>query len=101
MDTLSLLDLCKRLYYKENKSDREEMRKEFKLLIEKGLKTRIKEIEDREDTKNPLAAELPKDGKQFGELEARHLPCPGMINKLINERLIPDFSKLPNVNLKH
>jgi hypothetical protein len=39
------------------------MRKEFKSLIEKGLKARIKETENRESTKKPLAAELPKGGK--------------------------------------
>jgi hypothetical protein len=39
------------------------MRKEFKLLIEKGLKARIKETEDREDTKKSLTAKLPKGGK--------------------------------------
>jgi hypothetical protein len=39
------------------------MRKEFKLLTEKGLKTRIKEIEGRESIKKSLAAELPKGGK--------------------------------------
>ena len=63
MDVLSLLDLCKRLCYKENKSDWEEMPKKFKLLIEKRLKARIKETESRENTKKPLAAELFKDGK--------------------------------------
>jgi hypothetical protein len=39
------------------------MRKEFKLLTEKGLKTRIKETEGREDTKKSLTAELFKGGK--------------------------------------
>jgi hypothetical protein len=77
------------------------MRKEFKLLIKKGLKTRIKETEDREGTKKSLAVELSKGGKQSGELEARHLPCLGMVNKLTNKRLIPDFSELPDVSLKH
>jgi hypothetical protein len=37
------------------------MRKEFKLLIKKELKARIKEIEGREGIKKPLAAKLPKD----------------------------------------
>jgi hypothetical protein len=75
--------------------------KKFKLLIEKGLKTRTKEIEGRESIKKSLAAELSKGGEQFGELEARHLPCLGMINKSANERSIPDFLELPDVNLKH
>jgi hypothetical protein len=39
------------------------MRKKFKLLIEKGLKARIKEIEGREGTKKPLTAKLPKGGE--------------------------------------
>jgi hypothetical protein len=39
------------------------MRKEFKLLIKKGLKARIKEIEGRESIKKPLAVELFKGGK--------------------------------------
>jgi hypothetical protein len=39
------------------------MRKEFKLLIKKGSKIRIKEIESRDSTKKPLATELPKGGK--------------------------------------
>jgi hypothetical protein len=77
------------------------MRKEFKLLIEKRLKARIKETEGRENIKKSLAAELFKGGKQSGESEARHLPCPGMVNKLINERLIPDSSELSNVSLKY
>jgi hypothetical protein len=63
MDVLNLLDLYKRLCYKENKLDCEEMRKEFKLLIEKGLKIRIKETEGREGTKKSLAAELSKGGE--------------------------------------
>jgi hypothetical protein len=61
------------------------MRKEFKLLIKKGLKARIKETESREGTKKSLTAELFKDGKQSSELEARHLLYSGMVNKLINE----------------
>jgi hypothetical protein len=77
------------------------MRKEFKLLIEKRSKTRIKETEGREDTKKSLAAKLSKNGKQSSESEPRHLPCLGMINKLTNKRLIPDSSEFPNVNLKH
>jgi hypothetical protein len=77
------------------------MRKEFKLLTEKRLKIRIKEIEGREGTKKSLTAELSKGGEQSGELEARHLSCPGMINKLINERLIPNSSELSDVSLKH
>jgi hypothetical protein len=77
------------------------MRKESKLLIKKGLKARIKETEGRENIKKSLAAELSKNGKQSGESETRHLPCPGMINKLTNKRLIPDSSKLPNVSLKY
>jgi hypothetical protein len=77
------------------------MRKEFKSLIEKGLKACIKKTEDRENTKKSLAAELCKGGKQSGESEARHLPCLDMVNRLINERLIPDFSELPDVNLKY
>jgi hypothetical protein len=39
------------------------MRKEFKLLIKKGLKARIKETESRESTKKSLAAELFKSDK--------------------------------------
>jgi hypothetical protein len=39
------------------------MRKEFKLLIKKELKTRIKEMEGREGIKKFLTAELLKDGK--------------------------------------
>jgi hypothetical protein len=39
------------------------MRKEFKLLIEKRSKTRIKETEGRESTKKSLAAKLFKSGK--------------------------------------
>jgi hypothetical protein len=39
------------------------MRKEFKSLIKKGLKIRIKETEGRESTKKSLTAELPKDGE--------------------------------------
>jgi hypothetical protein len=77
------------------------MRKEFKLLIKKGLKARIKETESRESIKKSLAAKLSKNGKQSDESEARHLPCPDIINKLANERLIPDFSELPNVSLKY
>jgi hypothetical protein len=49
--------------HKKNKSDWEEMRKEFKLLIEEGLKARIKETKSREGTKKSLAAELSKGGK--------------------------------------
>jgi hypothetical protein len=77
------------------------MRKEFKSLIKEGLKTRIKETEGRESTKKFLAAELPKDDKQSSESGARHLPCPGMVNKSTNKRLIPDSSELPDVSLKH
>jgi hypothetical protein len=77
------------------------MRKEFKSLTEEGLKARIKETEGRESTKKPLTAELPKGGEQSGESEARHLPCPGMVNKLTNERLTPDSSELPDVSLKY
>jgi hypothetical protein len=77
------------------------MRKKFKSLIKKELKTRIKETEGRESIKKPLTAKLSKNGEQSGELEARHLPCLGMENKLINKRLIPDFLELPNVNLKY
>jgi hypothetical protein len=77
------------------------MRKEFKLLIEKGLKARIKETKSRESIKKSLAAELFKGGEQSGELEARHLPCLGMVNKSINERLIPDFSEFLDVSLKY
>jgi hypothetical protein len=39
------------------------MRKEFKSLIKKGLKVRIKETEGREGIKKLLAAELSKGGK--------------------------------------
>jgi hypothetical protein len=39
------------------------MRKEFKLLTEKGLKARIKETENRENIKKPLTAELLKSDK--------------------------------------
>jgi hypothetical protein len=39
------------------------MRKEFKSLIKKELKTRIKETEGREGTKKFLAAKLLKDDK--------------------------------------
>jgi hypothetical protein len=39
------------------------MRKEFKLLIEKRLKARIKETEGREDIIKSLATELSKGGK--------------------------------------
>jgi hypothetical protein len=39
------------------------MRKEFKLLIKKRSKVRIKETESREGTKKPLTAKLPKGGK--------------------------------------
>jgi hypothetical protein len=39
------------------------MRKKFKLLIKKGLKTRIKETEGRKGTRKSLAAELFKDGE--------------------------------------
>jgi hypothetical protein len=39
------------------------MRKKFKLLTKKELKARIKETEDRENTKKPLTAKLPKGGK--------------------------------------
>jgi hypothetical protein len=77
------------------------MRKEFKSLIEKGLKARIKETENRENIKKPLTAKLPKGGKQSGESEARHLPYLNMVNKLTNKRLTPDSSELPNVSLKH
>ena len=77
------------------------MRKEFKSLIEEESKIRIKETEGRESTKKSLTAELSKGDKQFSELEARHLSCPGMINKLINKRLIPDTSELPDVSLKY
>jgi hypothetical protein len=77
------------------------MRKEFKLLIKEESKACIKETKGREGIKKPLAVELSKGGEQSGELKARHLPCLGMINKLINKRLTPDFSELPDVNLKH
>jgi hypothetical protein len=39
------------------------MRKEFKLLIKKGLKARIKETESREGIKKPLTVKLPKGGE--------------------------------------
>jgi hypothetical protein len=39
------------------------MRKEFKLLIKKGLKIRIKETENRESIKKSLTAELSKGGE--------------------------------------
>jgi hypothetical protein len=39
------------------------MRKEFKLLIKKRLKARIKETESRENIKKSLTAKLSKDGK--------------------------------------
>jgi hypothetical protein len=39
------------------------MRKEFKLLIKKGLKARIKKTKGREGTKKFLAVKLPKGGK--------------------------------------
>jgi hypothetical protein len=77
------------------------MRKEFKLLIEKGLKARIKETKSREGTKKSLTAKLPKGGKQSGESETRHLSCLGIVNKSTNERLIPDFSELSDVSLKY
>jgi hypothetical protein len=77
------------------------MRKEFKLLIKEESKIRIKETEGREDTKKPLTAKLLKGGEQSGESETRHLPCPGMVNKLVNERLIPDSSEFLNVSLKY
>jgi hypothetical protein len=77
------------------------MRKEFKLLTKKELKARIKETEGRKGTRKSLAAELFKGGEQSGESEARHLPCLGIVNKLVNKRSIPDFSKLPDVSLKH
>jgi len=77
------------------------MRKEFKSSIKKKSKTRIKETKNRKSTKKPLATELPKNDKQSGESETRHLPCPGMINKSTNERSTPDSSELSNVSLKH
>jgi hypothetical protein len=77
------------------------MRKEFKSLIKKGLKIRIKKTKDRESIKKSLAAKLSKSGKQSGESKARHLLCLGMVNKSVNKRLTPDFSELPNVNLKY
>jgi hypothetical protein len=77
------------------------MRKEFKSSTEEGSKARTKETEGREGTKKPLAAELPKGGEQSGESGARHLPCPGMVNKSANERSTPDSSELPDVSLKH
>jgi hypothetical protein len=39
------------------------MRKEFKLLIKKGLKTRIKETENRGNIKKSLMTKLFKGGK--------------------------------------
>jgi hypothetical protein len=39
------------------------MRKEFKLLIKKGSKVRIKKMENRECIKKSLAAKLLKGGK--------------------------------------
>jgi hypothetical protein len=39
------------------------MRKEFKLLIKKGLKVRIKETEGREGIKKSLTTELFKGGE--------------------------------------
>jgi hypothetical protein len=77
------------------------MRKEFKLLIKKRLKTRIKETEGREGIKKPLTAKLFKNSEQSGKSEARHLPCLSIINKSTNERLISDSSELPDVSLKH
>jgi hypothetical protein len=77
------------------------MRKEFKLLIKEELKARIKKTEGRKDIRKFLAAELFKDGEQSGESETRHLLYPGMVNKLVNKRLIPDSSELPNVSLKY
>jgi hypothetical protein len=77
------------------------MRNEFKSLIKKGSKIRIKKTESCKGTKKPLTTELSKGDKQSGELEARHLPYPSMINKLANKRLTPDSSKLSNVNLKY
>jgi hypothetical protein len=77
------------------------MRKEFKLLIKEKSKTRIKETEGRENIKKSLTAKLPKGGKQSGESEARHLSYLNMINKSANKRSIPDFSELPDVNLKY
>jgi hypothetical protein len=63
IDALNSLDLRKRSCHKENKSDYEKMRNEFKLLTEKGSKARIKETESREGTKKPLTAELSKGGE--------------------------------------
>jgi hypothetical protein len=77
------------------------MRKKFKLLIKEGLKIRIKKTEGREGIKKFLAIELPKGGEQSGESKARHLSCPGMVNKSTNKRSIFNFSKLPNVSLKY
>jgi hypothetical protein len=77
------------------------MRKEFKLLTEKGLKICIKETKGREGIKKSLTAELPKGDEQSGESEARYLLYSGMINKLINERSISDFLEFPDVSLKH
>jgi hypothetical protein len=101
MNALNLLNLYKRSCHKINKSDLKEMRKEFKLLIKKRLKIRIKETKSRESTENPLTAKLFKGSEQSGELETRHLPCLGMVNKLTNERLIPDSLELPDVNLRY
>jgi hypothetical protein len=101
INALNPLDLYKRSCHKKNKSDWKKMRKKFKSLTEKESKTRIKETENRENTKKPLTTELPKGGKQSSESETRHLPYLGIINKSTNKRLTPDFSKLPNVNLKH
>ena len=77
------------------------MRKKFKLSTEKGLKTRIKETENRESTKKTLAIKLLKSDKQSGESETRHLLYLGMVNELINKRSIPDSSELLNVSLKY
>jgi hypothetical protein len=63
MNALNSLNLYKRSCHKKNKSDYEKMRKEFKLLIEKGLKTRIKEIEGRESIKKSLTTKLSKGDK--------------------------------------
>jgi hypothetical protein len=101
IDVLNLLDLCKRSCHKENKSDWEKMRKEFKLLIEKKLKIRTKKTEGREDIKKSLTVELSKDGEQSGELGARHLLYSDMVNKSVNKRLTPDSLEFPNVNLKY
>jgi hypothetical protein len=77
------------------------MRKEFKSLIKKESKIRTKKTKSRENTKKSLAAKLLKNGEQSGELETRHLPCLGMINKSINKRLTPDSLEFPDVNLKY